>query len=70
MKHKYRRPLNLGLYLIIVNNYKTMILPNNSSNLAHPIVVAQVKPQPKDQMQVVLPSSPTPICRPKYACFI
>ena len=44
------RPLFPGLYLIIVNNYKTIIVPNNSLNPAYPIAVAQAKPQPKDQM--------------------
>ena len=62
------RPLFPGLYLIIVNNYKTIIVPNNSLNPAHPIAVAQAKPQPKDQMRVVLPFKLTAICRPKRAC--
>ena len=43
-----------GLYLIIVNNFKTIIILNGSLNPAHPIVVAQAKPQPKDQIRVVL----------------
>ena len=46
----YERPLTPGLYLIIVNNYKTIIIPNDSSDPAHPILVAQAKPQPKEQM--------------------
>ena len=62
------KPLFPGLYLIIVNNYKTIIVPNNSLNPAHPIAVAQAKPQPKDQMRVVLPFKLTAICRPKCAC--
>ena len=33
------RPLFLGLYLIIVNSIKTIIIPNSSLNPAHPIVV-------------------------------
>ena len=44
------KPLFLDLCLIIVNNYKTIIMPNDSLNPAHLIVVAQAKPQPKDQM--------------------
>ena len=49
--HTYcKRPLFLGLYLTIVYNYITIAVPNNSLNPAHPIAVAQAKPQPKDQM--------------------
>ena len=44
------KPLFPGLYLIIVNNYKRIIVLNDSLNPAQPIVVAQAKPQPKDQM--------------------
>ena len=62
------RPLFPGLYLIIIYNYKTIIVSNNSLNSAHPIAVAQVKPQPKDQMRVVLTFKLTAICRPKHAC--
>ena len=62
------RPLIPGLYLMIVKNYKRITIPNNSLNLAHPIVIAQLKPQPKEQMQVILPFRLTPICRPKCAC--
>ena len=43
------RPLIPGVYLIIVDNYKTVIIPNGSSDPLHPIVVAQAKLQPKDQ---------------------
>ena len=50
--------------MIIVKNYKTIIVPNNSLNPAHPIAVAQAKPQPKDQMRVVIPFKLTAICRP------
>ena len=46
------------------------MIPNDSLNPAHPIVVAQVKPQPKDQMQVIVPFKLTTICRPKHACLI
>ena len=46
----YERPLFPGLYLTIVYNYKTIAVPNNSLNPAHPIAVAQAKLQPKDQM--------------------
>ena len=53
---------------MIVYNYKTIIVLNNSLNPAHPIVVAQANLQPKDQMQVVLPFKLTAICRPKHAC--
>ena len=49
------RPLFPGLFLITVNSYKTRIVPNNNLNPAHPITVAQAKPQPKDQMWVLLP---------------
>ena len=45
-----KRPLFPGLYLIIVNNYKSIIVPNYSLNPAHPITVVQAEPQPKDQM--------------------
>ena len=62
------RPLFPGLYLTIVYNYKIITVPNNSLNPAHPIAVAQAKPQPKDQMQVVLPFKLTAICRPNRAC--
>ena len=31
------------------------MIPNDSLNPAHPIVVAQAKTQPKDQIRVVLP---------------
>ena len=41
--------------MIIVKNYKIVIISNNSLNPAHPIAVAQAKPQPKHQMRVVLP---------------
>ena len=60
------RPLFPGLYLVY--NYKTIAVPNNSLNPAYPIAVAQAKPQPKDQMRVVLPFKLTAICRPKRAC--
>ena len=38
------RPLFPGLYLIIVKNYETIIVPIDSLNLAHPIAVVEVKP--------------------------
>ena len=63
----FERPLFPGLYLIIVNNNKTIIVPNNSLNPKHPIAVAQVKPQPKDQIRV-LPFKLTAICRPNCTC--
>ena len=62
------RPLFPGLYLIIVNNYKAKFVSNHSMNPEYPIAVVQVKPQPKDQMRVVLPFKLTAICRPKRAC--
>ena len=62
------RPLFPGLYLIIVNNYKAIIVPNHSLNPAHPIAVVQAKTQPKDQIRVVLPFKLTAICRLKRAC--
>ena len=40
---------------MIANNYKRMIIPNDSLNPEHPIVVAQAKPQLKDLMQIVIP---------------
>ena len=43
------RHLISGLYLIKANDYKRIVVPNDSLNPAHPIV-AQAKPQPKDQM--------------------
>ena len=58
-------PLIHSLFLIIANNYKTIIIPNDNLNLAHPIALAQMKPEPKDQMRVVLPSSLTSIYTPK-----
>ena len=61
------RPLIPGLYLLIVNDYKTMVMPNDSLNLAHPIVVAQAKLQPKDQIRAILPFRLTAICRPRCA---
>ena len=45
-----KRTLIPGLYLITVNNYKTIIVSNNNLNPAHPIAIEQAKPQPKDQM--------------------
>ena len=59
------RPLFPGLYLIIVYNYKTITVPNNSLNPAHPIAVEQAKPQPKDQILVVLPFKLIAMCRPQ-----
>ena len=64
----FERPLFPGLYLTIVYNYKTIAVPNSSLNPAHPIAIAQAKPQPKDQMRVVLTFKLTVICRPKRAC--
>ena len=46
----FERPFLTDFYLIIVKNYKTIIIPNNSRNPAHPIAVAQAKLQPKEQM--------------------
>ena len=37
------RPLFLGLYLMIVHNYKTIIVLNKSLNPAYPIAVVQAK---------------------------
>ena len=51
-----KRYLIAGLYLMIVNNYKGITIPNDSLNLAHPIVVAQAKPQVKDQSKFLYPS--------------
>ena len=64
------RPLISGLYLIIVKNYKIIIIPNDSLNPVYPITVAQMKPQPKYQMRVVLPFKITAIYGPKHACLI
>ena len=65
-----KKPLFPGFYLIIVNNYKTIIVSNKSLNPAHPIAIVQAKLQPKDRIQVVLPFKLTSICRPKCACLI
>ena len=48
---------------MIVKNYKIIIIPNDSLNPAHPIKVAQAKPQLKDQMQVAIPFRLAYICR-------
>ena len=61
----YEKPFIHSLFLIIVNNYKIEIIPNDSLNPAHPIVVAQAKPQPKDQMQVSIAFRLAHICRPQ-----
>ena len=50
---------------MIVKNYKIIIVLHDSLNPAHPIVAAQMKPQPKDQIEVVLPFKLTTVCRPK-----
>ena len=63
-----KRALFPSLYSIIVKNYKTIIVPNNILNAAHPIAVAKANPQPKDQMHVVLPLKLMAICRPKHVC--
>ena len=42
------KPLILGLFLVIVNNYKNIFIPNDSLNPAPLVVIAQAKPQPKD----------------------
>ena len=42
---------------MIVDNYKRIIVPNDSLNPTHLIVVSQAKPQPKDQMRVVPPQA-------------
>ena len=39
------RPLFPGLYFMIVNNYKTIIVSHDSLNPTHPITVAKAKPQ-------------------------
>ena len=49
---------------MIVNNYKTIIIPNDRSILAHPIVIAQVKSHVKDQKQVDIPFRLAYISRP------
>ena len=41
-------PLIPGLYLMIVNKYKGIIIPNDILSPEHPIVVAQAKTQPKN----------------------
>ena len=63
------RPLFSGFYLIIVNIYRRIMIPNDSLNPAYPIIVAQVKPQPKDQICIILPFNLTIICSPKCTCF-
>ena len=62
------RPLIPGLDLIIVNNYKVIIILNDILSPAHPIEVAQAKARPKDQIRAILPYRLTNICRPKCAC--
>ena len=37
------RPLFFGLYLIVVNKYKTITIPSNSFNPEYHTVVAQAK---------------------------
>ena len=59
------RPFIPGVNLMIVNNYKQITIPNNSLNPTNPIVVAQAKPQPQDQMQVAVPFRLAHTCRPK-----
>ena len=44
------RSLFPGLDLIIVKNYKTVIISHDSLKPAHPFAVAQEKLQPKEQM--------------------
>ena len=38
------------LYLMIVNNYRIIIILNDTFNPANPIVIEQAKTQPKNQM--------------------
>ena len=45
-----KKPLIPSLYSIIVNNYKIVIIPNDSLNPAHPVVIEQVELQLKYQM--------------------
>ena len=47
------KPLIADLFLMIVSNYRTISIPNNSLSLVYPIVVAKAKPQPKDQIWVL-----------------
>ena len=42
------RPLIPGLYLMTVNNYKRIIITNDSLNSEHPIVIAQANPKLKE----------------------
>ena len=42
------RPLIPGLCLMTVNNYKIIIIPNDSLNLAYPVVIAYAELQPKE----------------------
>ena len=44
------RPLIPGLYSVTIDNDKIVVIPNDSLNPAHSIVVAQIKPQPRDQI--------------------
>ena len=56
LKNPFCEPLQMkelyffGLYLIILNNFKRIMIPSDSLNPIHPIAVVQAKPQPKDQM--------------------
>ena len=55
MHNKPKRPKISGFYLMIVNNYKVTIIPNNSLSSEHPTVVAQAKIQAKGQILVAIP---------------
>ena len=57
------RPLIPGLIIIIINNYKRIIIPNDSLKQAHPIVVAQAELQPKNQMRAAIPFGLSHVCR-------
>ena len=49
-QHSPKIPFSYGIYLIVINNYITIIIPNDSLNPEHLIVVAQENPQPNDQI--------------------
>ena len=56
-----KRPLIPGVYLMIVNNYKTILtIQNDSLNPAHLVVIVQAESQAKEQMKVAIPFRTNP----------
>ena len=50
------RPLIAGLYLVIVNNCKIMIMPNDSLNPAYLVVIAKQKCNEMTKYKLLYPS--------------